>query len=148
MDIFPVKIDADSPKALAKIHAACFDAGWPASDFIGHIARDSDAVIGAYKGGALAGFIITRRAADQAEILTIAVAPDNRGEGFGAALLLGAEQAGRAGGAAIMFLDVAKDNGAALALYAAAGYAQCGTRPGYYRRAGGRVSAILFQKRL
>jgi ribosomal-protein-alanine N-acetyltransferase len=40
-------------------------------------------------------------------------------------------------GAARMFLEVADDNAAALALYAALGFTQVGVRPRYYERGDG-----------
>jgi ribosomal-protein-alanine N-acetyltransferase len=151
MDARPITSSPNVKKvavSLAALHASCFDAGWPAVDFAEHIARATDEVIGLYDSGPLIGFIIMRIIADQAEVLILAVKPDKRGMGGGAALLEYAEQAAKRRGAEIVFLDVAKDNGAGLALYQRAGYAQCGTRPGYYRRENGRVSAILYQKRL
>lgn len=44
-------------------------------------------------------------------------------------------------------LEVAEDNAAAVALYAAAGFRQVGIRPGYYRRPRGpAVTALLFTR--
>jgi thiamine-phosphate pyrophosphorylase len=134
--------------AMAALHEQGFDRPWPAADLGAHIKAATDDVLGCFSGGALAGFIITRTADDQAEILTIIVGKDARGAGHGFALLCAGEDAARARGADIMFLDVARDNAAAIALYKRAGYHQCGVRAGYYRRAGGRVDAILLQKRL
>jgi [ribosomal protein S18]-alanine N-acetyltransferase len=50
-------------------------------------------------------------------------------------------------GANVMFLEVAKDNAAALALYERFGFVEVGERSGYYRRADGtRATAIVMRK--
>jgi ribosomal-protein-alanine N-acetyltransferase len=79
-----------------------------------------------------AGMILGRVAADEAEILTLAVDPGQRRRGVGSALL-GAAMA-RAGnlGATFMFLEVAVTNDAARALYAAHGFTEAGLRRHYY----------------
>jgi ribosomal-protein-alanine N-acetyltransferase len=78
------------------------------------------------------GMILVRVAADEAEILTLGVAPKARRAGLGRALLDAACEAARAAGAARLFLEVAATNQAARALYDAAGFAQIGRRRRYY----------------
>lgn len=94
------------------------------------------------------GFAIGRAVAGEAELLTIAVAPEARRGGIGRALLAEFEAEARRRDAAKAFLEVAADNPAALALYRAAGWVESGRRRGYYRRAGGNVDAVLMSKRL
>jgi ribosomal-protein-alanine N-acetyltransferase len=79
-----------------------------------------------------AGMILGRVAADEAEILTLAVSPGQRRRGIGSALLNAAMA--RAGnlGAVFMFLEVAVTNDAAHALYAAHGFTEAGLRRHYY----------------
>jgi len=78
------------------------------------------------------GFVLARVAAEQAEVLTLAVHPAARRQGHGAALLMGAMAGARARGATTMFLEVAESNAAARGLYAAAGFAEVGRRRRYY----------------
>jgi ribosomal-protein-alanine N-acetyltransferase len=80
------------------------------------------------------GFALCRVAADEAELLTVAVSPDHRRRGAGRALL-GAvvDHLGKAG-VRTLFLDVGVDNPAASALYEQAGFRAVGRRPAYYRR--------------
>lgn len=129
---------------MAALHAAGFDQGWPETDMINHIERDIVWGVGA----PLAGFLIIRPAEDQAELLTITIDSHQRGAGLGKSLLMAGEKAASEQGAEILFLEVAEDNGAAIALYRAAGYEPFGRRPAYYRRAQGRVAALTFRKRL
>lgn len=137
---------------LVSIHASAFSPGWSAEDFAAHLDLASDDLIDIVQNGELSGFAIIRTAADQSEILTIVVAPTHQRKGLGRSLLAKAEARALGRGADIMFLDVAADNPAAIAMYRRAGYNQCGTRPGYYRREingkVGRVDAILYKKHL
>jgi ribosomal-protein-alanine N-acetyltransferase len=87
------------------------------------------------------GFVLARVAADEAEILSIAVMPKARQAGLGRTLLTAAMAEARARGAAAMFLEVAAANVAARALYAQAGFRDVGTRPNYYP--GGAVALVL-----
>ena len=115
----------DAP-AAAILHAASFDRPWSA--------REIAELLAAGAFGALShdGFILCREGGGEAEILTIAVSPAVRGRGQGRALVEAAVAAAVAQGAETMFLEVAADNGAALALYRAAGFSQAGLRRGYY----------------
>ena len=79
-----------------------------------------------------AGFILARVAADEAEILTLAVHPAARRQGLAMALLETTALAAAARGAAALFLEVSAGNAAAQALYAAAGFAEVGRRRRYY----------------
>ncbi len=84
------------------------------------------------RGQDAGGFVLARTAADEAEILTLAVDPLMQRRGAGGLLLRAAMEGARQHGAAAMFLEVAPSNAAALALYGAAGFVQVGRRPRYY----------------
>ncbi len=87
------------------------------------------------------GMILARVAADEAEVLTLAVAPAHRGCGCGRALLRHAMQEAGARGALTIVLEVATGNVAARRLYFGAGFIEVGRRPEYY--AGGSDAYIL-----
>jgi ribosomal-protein-alanine N-acetyltransferase len=78
------------------------------------------------------GMVLARVAADEAEILTLAVEPGQRRRGIGSALLGAAMARANGLGAASMFLEVAVTNAAARTLYAAHGFTQAGLRRHYY----------------
>jgi [ribosomal protein S18]-alanine N-acetyltransferase len=78
------------------------------------------------------GMILARVAADEGEILTLAVSAARRRLGLGSALLRAAMERAAGMGAASMFLEVAVNNDAARALYAAHGFAEVGLRRNYY----------------
>ncbi|HEX4635368.1 MAG TPA: GNAT family N-acetyltransferase [Rhizomicrobium sp.] len=112
---------------LAALHAACFADAWNAAAIAQLLATP-----GAFAFHHKDGFVLARMAGDEAEILTLAVAPNARGRGLGRALLQSAIAGAAAHGAQTMFLEVGADNPHALALYAGLGFAKVGTRKGYY----------------
>ncbi|CAN5146450.1 GNAT family N-acetyltransferase [soil metagenome] len=84
--------------------------------------------------GREAGFALLRVAADEAELLTIAVAADRRRRGLGRRLLGAVIEQARDRGAHSLFLEVGADNAPARSLYSQAGFMEVGRRPAYYRR--------------
>jgi ribosomal-protein-alanine N-acetyltransferase len=79
-----------------------------------------------------AGFLIARKAADEAELLTLAVAPQWRQAGLGRALLKSAMAMLGESGAKQLFLEVEDSNEAALGLYRSFGATAVGRRVRYY----------------
>jgi|SRR6185295_1014290 len=137
--------------SLAAIHARSFPVGWSEPEFerllsdqsvIAHIARADGG------RGIIVGFLLSRIVADEAEILTVAVAPSERGRGLASQLLH--RHLGRlaALGVAQVFLEVGEDNRSALRLYDRAGFRQVGQRAGYYPRPEGTVSALTLKREL
>lgn len=78
------------------------------------------------------GMLLARVTADEAEILTIAVAPEIRRSGAGARLLREALDRAKDMGATAMFLEVSVANSAARGLYGRFGFAEVGRRRRYY----------------
>ena len=116
--------------ALAAIHASAFPPGarWGPDAMV--LQLDQPGAFGLIDpDGAM---LLARVAADQAEILTLAVAPPIRRQGSARALLAQAHALAAAAGAVSMFLEVALGNAPAQALYTAAGYREVGRRPRYY----------------
>lgn len=124
---------------LAALHAASFPPGerWGADALSLQLALPG--ALGWIAG--LDGFVLLRVAADEAEILTLAVRPAGRGRGTGGALLAAALGSAVRAGAACMFLEVAEGNEAASRLYARAGFVLVGRRARYY--ADGRAARVL-----
>lgn len=133
-----------TPEALAALHARAFTSPppWSAAAFAAALA--DPACFTLTRPGAL---LVGRAAAGEAELLTLATDPGLRRQGLGRALLAAFEAEARARGATEAFLEVAEDNAAARALYAGAGWAQVGRRPGYYPRAGAAPAAALILRK-
>lgn len=137
------------PDRLAELHARAFALPWSADDFAGLHQGPETLVLAAEDDGRLEGFIMLRVAADEAEILTLAVHPDARRRGVGLALIETAQIAAAAAGAESLWLEVAADNTAALALYDRAAFDEAGRRTGYYRLGDGRrMDAIVMRRAL
>ncbi|WP_297008227.1 tRNA (adenosine(37)-N6)-threonylcarbamoyltransferase complex transferase subunit TsaD [uncultured Corynebacterium sp.] len=131
----------DDAEACATIEAAVFagDSPWSAEAFRSEIAAPHTRYIGLYREGILLGFAGLAMAGPlddpEFEIHTIALAPDAQGNGWSKLLmdpLL--DLADRHGGP--VFLEVRTDNGPAIGLYRAYGFAVTGTRRNYYRPSG------------
>jgi ribosomal-protein-alanine N-acetyltransferase len=116
--------------AMAAIHAEAFPPAdaWSA-DSIAKLLRMPGAIAFLDPAG---GMIMARVVADEAEILTLAVAPDARRRGLGRRLLTRAAREARTFGATRLFLEVAEANYAARTLYSESGFSECGRRPHYY----------------
>lgn len=93
------------------------------------------------------GFAVCRMAADEAELLTLAVSPSARRLGAGRTLLRAVIDLVRAGNARRLFLEVGDDNLAARSLYERMGFETVGRRTAYYRR-GDRPAADALVMRL
>lgn len=78
------------------------------------------------------GMILARTAADEAEVLTLAVDPAAQRHGIGGALLQQVLVTAQERGASAIFLEVASGNAPARSLYAGADFVEVGRRPGYY----------------
>lgn len=136
---------------LAEIHAEAFTRPWDAVEFERSLADKNVLADGLFLGRASqpAGFILSRRAADEAEILSIAITAPARGRGHAGPLLDRHLQGLAQSGVRAVFLEVEEGNRPALALYRRRGFAEIGRRQGYYARPdGSRASAITMRRRL
>src|SRR3954452_23571431 len=127
--------------SLAALHAASFSRGWGESEFEQLLTDRSVTVDRAVGGRRNIGFIVSRRAVDEAEILSVAVARAWQGRGLARRLL--DLHLRRLAGLRLtaVFLEVGEDNLPALRLYARAGFHEVGRRPGYY--SGGKSALVL-----
>jgi [ribosomal protein S18]-alanine N-acetyltransferase len=141
----------DRAQACARLHGQGFAHPWSPEEMAALITSPSTVGAAALDpvSGRLHGFVLSRLAADEAEILTIAVETAHQGKGVGRALLSENLRQAANAGAKTMFLEVAKDNVSALALYERFGFVRVGERAGYYRRAdGSRATAVVMRKAL
>jgi len=133
--------------ALAALHATAFQRGW-SEDEVEHLLLDRQVVAHrAMDGHALAGFILSRMAAGEAEILSLAVAQRWRGRGLGGRLLELHVRRLAGLGVAAVYLEVEDGNRPAIRLYGRAGFREVGRRPGYYTQQSGALAAALVLRR-
>ena len=144
-----VPLSSDHAADCARIHAAAFAQGWSEEEFDA-LAASPATIADAVVSGAsrqLLGFVISRVAADEAEILSIAI--DNSARQRGAAKALLPVHLARLAerGAKRLFLEVDAGNRPALALYARFEFQQVGKRKAYYRKPDGSAAQALIMKR-
>jgi ribosomal-protein-alanine N-acetyltransferase len=84
-------------------------------------------------GGSFAGILIGRVAADEFEVLNLAVAKARRRRGVATQLVEVALEDARIAGARQAYLEVRASNKGGIALYERLGFRVCGRRPNYYR---------------
>lgn len=134
---------------LAAIHGTSFHRGWGESEFETMIAERNTLVQRLRLRSSVIGFAVSRIAADEAEILSIAIDAGHRGQGFSRNLLLThlGHLAGR--GVRTVFLEVEENNQPARRLYERTGFAVVGRRERYYREAGGQeLNALVMRRNL
>jgi [ribosomal protein S18]-alanine N-acetyltransferase len=131
---------------IAALHARLFDPPWDSTS-IGRLIEHPAAaafVAQVREPKAIAGFVIGQIAADEAEILSIGVAPEWQRRGIARQMVEGLIRAARRAEVDRLYLEVASDNAAALRLYEGLGFTVAAKRKGYYARAGAQpVDALV-----
>lgn len=130
--------------AVVHIDARAFTRHWPADDFANELTNPLTSIWIAEVDDEPIGYAHVRVVMDEAELLNLAVLPDRRRGGVGRLLLAHAEAEAKEGGATRFFLEVRRDNAAAIGLYLGAGWEQVGIRKGYYSEDG--ADAIVLSK--
>jgi [ribosomal protein S18]-alanine N-acetyltransferase len=135
--------------ALMALHAEGFERPWNAAEFdqlltdravIGHRLRH---------GGRpqSSGFVLSRMAADEAEILSIVVARIERGKGLSRALMAHHLSALTQQRIRSLFLEVDSTNMPAIRLYRHFGFEEIGKRRSYYSKSDGTSADALVMRR-
>lgn len=120
--------------AVAAIECASFGDPWSEASFHELLRIGGAIFLVATRGPAqiVAGYVVALVAADEAEVLNLAVSPVERRHGLGGELLDAGMTAVRSRGAQQIFLEVRESNAAALALYASRGFSELSRRRKYY----------------
>ena len=140
---------AEEAAAIAAIHGSVFARPWSESEICGLLSGGSTAGITALRDREPVGFLIFRKFAAEAEILSVAVAPGERRRGAARAMMIRLEQHLSRHACDSLFLEVDATNAAALALYRSLAFEQVGIRRDYYKhRNGRRGDAVVMRKRL
>lgn len=127
----------DDVAAMATLHAGAFAHIWSSDEIAALLASDTVHALvvrrpNPYGSRALLGFVIYRKAADEAEILTIAVDRRKRRKGLGRQLMDEVSRRLYADRIDHLFLEVDADNAPALTLYRKMGFKKVGERKAYY----------------
>ncbi len=145
----PVLSDASTRDAsdIAALHTAAFRRGWSEEEVEQMLIDRAVIAHRALIGRALSGFIMSRQAADEAEILSVAVARRAQGRGLARQLLTLHLRRLAGLGTHAVFLEVDEHNQPAIKLYARAGFREIARRPNYYPLPDGKTAAALVLRR-
>ncbi len=136
---------ADDLDAVLLIEQASFPAPWNRDHFLHEIAALHSYPHVAQLDDRLAGYVCLMSLFEEAQILDIAVAPDQRGRGIALALMECAIGLAVEKGAELLALEVRSTNIAAIKLYERLGFERVGIRSRYYE---GVDDAVLMEKNL
>jgi ribosomal-protein-alanine N-acetyltransferase len=134
---------------LAQLHGASFHRGWGEAEFETMLTERNTLVDRLRLGRKVIGFAVSRMAADEAEVLSVAIDASQRGRGLSRDLLLThlGHLAGR--GVRTVFLEVEENNQPARRLYEWAGFGVVGRRERYYQQSSGeQLNALLMRRDL
>jgi len=135
----------DAP-ALAALHAQALPSGWPAADFAVSCGNPTRIVLKAEDGAAMLGLAVLQFAADEAEILSIAVAKEARRQGIASAMMTACIAGCNKKLVSHIYLEVAEGNGPALKLYEKFGFGVLSRRPNYYLAGRSEPEAALIMR--
>lgn len=142
-------LDVTQARQVAALHhEGGFARRWEPGECAALLADRSIMAEGVFcgRGAEPCGFVMSRLAADEAEVLSIVVAGARRGSGLGQALLAAHLAQLAAHGVTQLFLEVEEGNTAAIALYRRFGFLTVGRREGYYPKPdGSRVAALVMR---
>lgn len=139
--------DAAVAPLLASFHAEAFDTAWSEAEFTSLLAMPGAEAMIALEQDEPVGFVLARRAADEAEIITVCTRPFAQRRGVAEALLTHQFTELLRQGITHVFIEVAASNSPARALYVKLGFAQAGRRARYYRRADGTADDAIVMRR-
>ncbi|MBI2707098.1 MAG: ribosomal protein S18-alanine N-acetyltransferase [Proteobacteria bacterium] len=147
MNISPLTF-ADCQDA-ATLHKQAFFRGWTESVFQEFLQTPITFGLKVEENNTFSGYILWREIKDEAEILTLVIAPSNRQKGCGSALLTALFTILKDKGILHLFIEVAEDNDAAISFYRKHGFVFYGKRPHYYPREENKhICALNFVKDL
>jgi len=135
----------DRAAEIAAIHARLFDPPWDEAAVTALLEHPASAAYLALLGQPkqTVGFVMSQIAGDEAEILSIGVAPEYQRSGLGRSMFDGLIRSLRRAEITKLFLEVAADNIPALVLYKKLGFSEIGRRKAYYHRAGAPAEDAL-----
>ncbi|MGB5213387.1 MAG: tRNA (adenosine(37)-N6)-threonylcarbamoyltransferase complex dimerization subunit type 1 TsaB [Anderseniella sp.] len=140
-------VGAEYAGVLAAIHTPCFEDAWDSAAMAALLATPGAVALLATQDKAgekqPCGFVLLRAAADEMEVLTLAVLPHTRRRGVARALMQAVRRHAGQTGTRKIFIEYAEDNQAAHALYESVGYASDGVRPNYYKSSDGTASNAI-----
>ena len=140
------RLGPEHAEAVHRLECACFPQPWTLQQLERGLASPAFTAFGVLSGGQLLGYLSAYVVVDAAEVVNLAVRPQDRRRGFGRLLVVTVLQKWRDMGIKEGFLETRSSNVAARNLYSSCGFVQVGVRAHYYPDTG--EDAVLLQCRL
>lgn len=131
--------------AILNIEQASFPLPWKREHFEHEMSAPYSFPFVAEHDGVTAGYVCLMSLFEEAQILDIAVAPQQRGRGIARLLMDHAVAVAREKHAEVLALEVRSTNSSAITLYERCGFARTGIRSNYYE---GVDDAVLMELKL
>ena len=142
MELIPMK--REHVAQVAALEAICFSDPWSEASVASELANPLSLWIVAVEGGAVLGYVGSQSVMGEADMMNLAVSPENRKRGIGAQLVQTLIARLQEIGVHSLALEVRQSNDAAISLYGRLGFVQIGRRPGYYRHP--KEDALILRK--
>ncbi len=120
-------------EAVSRLEQQIFTQPWSRQGFL-YALEGENLFFVVQKDAALVAYCGMYCAADEGEIVNVAVKEDCRQEGIGRAMLTELLSAAKAAGLGTVVLEVRVSNQAAIHLYETLGFTVCGRRKGFYEQ--------------
>jgi len=144
---FITEATAADAETIAALHDEALPPGWPPNELASACADANRVLLKAADGARLHGFVILQFAADEAEILAIAVSQERRRLGHATCLLRALISACESRFISCIYLEVAESNTPARRLYEKFGFLVIGRRENYYRSSSSSPETALIMRR-
>lgn len=139
-------LPAGAALPLSRLHRLCFpDDPWDRAACGEILAIPGCFGFLAWQEETPAGFVLALATGEVCEVLSLGVLPERRRDGIATALLAAVVREAQRCGSRALLLEMAEDNTAAAALYAARGFVAVGRRARYYRRGRDAVDAVVLR---
>ena len=135
-------------KLLSQLHKLCFSKEWDEKAFSELLQLSSTTAQIISLAEKPCAFCLYQIVGEDAEILTLGVIPDMRGNSVGHFLLSQGIDPLVKAGVHRLFLEVSETNVSALKLYEQFGFIKIGLRKNYYKEKDSRADAIVMEKPL
>ena len=142
MELIPMK--REHVAQVAALEAICFSDPWSEASVASELANPLSLWIVAVECGAVLGYVGSQSVMGEADMMNLAVSPENRKRGIGAQLVQTLIARLQEIGVHSLALEVRQSNDAAISLYGRLGFVQIGRRPGYYRHP--KEDALILRK--
>jgi [ribosomal protein S18]-alanine N-acetyltransferase len=134
--------EEDDLAVMASIHGQCFPKGWSPDDLRAALSIPGAQALVVELAGTVYGFVQFQWVLGEAEINTICVLPNYRRQHFGRDLMEGMFALLHKLNSNKVFLEVASQNAAALALYEAYDFQRQGLRKAYYANGDDAITMV------